>query len=244
MSGRYPDTAGGPDRRDHPSTASGDPARTADVTTAGAGTDGSTDPVYGAARDAARLVWDYPLAVVAISVAWAFAAVPIVTLGPATVGAYAAVDSLSERGRVDRSAVLDTVRAQALHAVSLSLLPGAVGLIAVNYGLAYLATGATMAGLLALAGGYAALYLLLVACPTFVGLARGEGATDALVEGYLWTARHPIGAVAMGVVTGLLLLVTGLLTVAAVLLFGGTAATFHVAFVDRTTSPERQETPP
>lgn len=196
------------------------------------------DPLHAALRATGRFVWDNLVTVVLLSLAWAVAALPLVTVGPASVGVYAAVLSLREEGRIDRDRVLQTVREQFVHATLLSLAPLAVATVAVNYGLAYLATGETAAGLLALVGTYAALYLTLVSVPTFAALADGAPVFDAVRDGYLWTAGHPVAAVAMGALTASLLAVTALLTIAAPLLFAGVAAAFHVALLAETDPDE------
>ncbi|SEW14624.1 hypothetical protein [Natrinema salifodinae] len=195
--------------------------------------DPDVDPVYAAARRTTRFVWTHLVSVIGISLAWFLTALPIVTIGPATVGAYRAVLSLREDGadRVDREAVLATVRRQFVHATLLALVPVALVAIAANYALAYLATGTVAAGLLALCCTYAGLYAWLVSIPALLGVAAGESPTAALATGYRWTAAHPVGAVALGVVTVALFAVTTLLTVAVALLFAGVAFAFHVEFV-------------
>lgn len=203
------------------------------------------DPVYATLRATARFVWANLVSVVGISVCWFLAALPVVTIGPATVGAYAAVLSLRDEDAdgVDRSAVAATVREQFVHATLIGLVPLVLVAIAASYAGAYLATGALAPGLLALAGVNAAAYAALVSIPTLLGLAQGDAVADAVTGGYVWTARHAVGAVALGVVTATLLAAASVLTVAVVVLFAGVAAAFHVEFVtgvattDETPSP-------
>lgn len=203
------------------------------------------DPVYATLRATARFVWANLVSVVGISVCWFLAALPVVTIAPATVGAYAAVLSLrdDEANGVDRSAVAATVREQFVHATLIGLVPLVLVAIAASYAGAYLATGALASGLLALASVNAAAYAALVSIPTLLGLAQGDAVADAVTDGYVWTARHAVGAVALGVVTAALLAAASVLTVAVVVLFAGVAAAFHVEFVtgvaatDETPSP-------
>lgn len=200
------------------------------------------DPLYASLERTARFVWTNLPSIVAISVAWFLAALPLVTIGPATVGAYRAVLSLREAGAVDRTAVLETVRGQFVHATLLSLVPLALLAVAANYALAYLATGRVAAGLFALGGTYAGLYAGLVSIPTFLGLAAGTPPFAAVANGYRWTARHAVGAVALGVVTAALFVVTSVLTVAAALLFAGVAFALHVDFVTSRSEGDRFST--
>lgn len=197
------------------------------------------DPMYASLERTGRFVWSHLVSVVWISVGWFLASLPIVTLGPATVGAYRAVLSLRDEGRgIDRAAVLTTVRQQSVHAALLGLVPLVLFAIAANYVLAYLVTGTVVAGLLGLCCAYAGLYASLVSMPTLLGLAAGKPAPAALKDGVLWTARHAVGAVALGVVTGALLVLTSLLTVAVALLFAGVAFALHIEFISSVSEGE------
>ncbi|WP_408960326.1 DUF624 domain-containing protein [Natrinema sp. 74] len=191
------------------------------------------DPLHATIQSTGRFVWTNLVSVVVISLGWFLASLPIVTVGPATVGAYRAVLSLREGDidGIDRDAVWTTVREQFVHATLIGLVPFVILAIAATYAYTYLTTGTLISGLLALIGGYTAIYLWLVSVPTFVGLAEGKSVVNAVTAGYRWTARHAIGAVALAVVTGTLFVVSSLLTVAVALLFAGVAFAFHVEFV-------------
>ncbi|AEH38593.1 YesL family protein [Halopiger xanaduensis] len=197
------------------------------------------DPMYASLQHTARFVWDNLVEVVWISLAWFLAALPLVTIGPATVGAYRAVLSLreGEADGIDRSAVLETVREGFVHATLLSFVPLVLLVSAANYVLAYLASGAVTAGLLGLGCLYAGLYAALVSMPTLLGLAAGKPVLEAFADGYRWTARHAVGAVALGVVTVVLFVVSSLLTVAVAVLFAGVAFALHVEFVANVSAP-------
>ncbi|RKD95319.1 hypothetical protein [Halopiger aswanensis] len=200
------------------------------------------DPMYASLRRTTRFVWDNLVEVVQISLAWFLAALPIVTIGPATVGAYRAVLSLREgdgesADGIDWPAVLETVRAGFVHATLLSFVPLVLLVSAANYVLAYLASGSVTAGLLGLGCLYAGLYAGLVSMPTLLGLASGKPVLEAFADGYRWTARHAVGAVALGVVTVVLFVVSSLLTVAVAVLFAGVAFALHVEFVASVSAP-------
>ncbi|UPM45041.1 DUF624 domain-containing protein [Halocatena salina] len=196
-------------------------------------TETNLDPMYASIEQTGRFVWKHLVSVVSISVVWFLASLPIVTVGPATVGAYRAVLSLRDDGHagIDRSGVWATVRKQAVHATLLGFIPLILFVIAGNYVLAYLVSGTVVAGLLGLCCAYAGLYASLVSIPTLLGLAAGNSVSTALTEGVLWTARHAIGAVALGIVTGVLLVLTSLLTVAVALVFAGVAFALHIEFI-------------
>lgn len=200
-------------------------------------TGGDVDPLAATLRSTGRFVWNHLPEVVVVSVAWFVAALPVVTIGPATLGAYRAVLSLRAGDGLDAGAITATVRGQFVHATLLGLFPLVIALLAVNYGLAYLAAGAPLAGALAVVGAYAALYATLVLIPTFVALAAGDPVSAAVWSGYRWTARHAVGTVVLGVVTVALLATSSVLTVAVALLFAGVACAFHVEFVTGISDP-------
>lgn len=189
------------------------------------------DPLQATAQTTGRFVWEYLPSIVLVSVAWFFASLPIVTVGPATVGAYRAVLSLRAGDGLDAEAVRSTVRSQFVHATLLGVFPMTVVAIAVHYALAYLTTGAVVAGVLAVAGLYVALYATLVLVPVYVALAAGRDVTGAVWYGYRWTARNAVETIVLGTVTLALLAVSVLGTVATVLLFAGVACAFHVEFL-------------
>jgi len=189
------------------------------------------DPLQATAQATGKFVWDHLPSIVLVSVAWFLASLPVVTIGPASVGAYRAVLSMRAGEGLDMSAVRAAVRAQFVHATLLGLFPVLVAGIAVNYALAYLTTGALAAGVLAVAGIYVALYATLVLVPAFIALARGETVSAALWYGYRWTARNAVETIVLGTVTLALLAIAAVGTVAIVLLFAGVACAFHVELV-------------
>lgn len=199
------------------------------------------DPLHATMQSTGRFVWTNLVSVIVISLGWFFASLPIVTVGPATVGAYRAVLSLRDDGTggIDRDAVVTTVREQFVHATLLGLVPLVILAIAATYAYAYLTTGALASGLLAVVGVYTAVYVWLVSVPTFVGLAEGEPVADAVTAGYRWTARHVVGTVVLAVVTATLFVVSSLLTVAVALLFAGVAFAFHVEFLTTVSEIDR-----
>lgn len=190
------------------------------------------DPLFRALKRTGTFVWDNLVSMIGISICWFLAVLPVVTIGPATVGAYRAVLSLKDRDTVDRAAVFDTVRSQFAHATLLALIPLVFAAITVGYVSAYVSTGAVTTGLVALVAAYATIYAGIVAVPTLIGVANGENPADAVIGGYLWTAEHAMAAVALGVVTAILFVVASLLTVAVALIFAGFVFAFHIEFVD------------
>ncbi|WP_135366131.1 hypothetical protein [Halosimplex halophilum] len=180
------------------------------------------------------------LSVVGVSLAWVLASLPLVTVGPATLGAYAAVASVREQGSVDIGAVRKTVREHALDAV---LLGGVVVIIAgvsLLYVAQFVRTEATVAGVLGVAGLYVTVHLVLVLVPTFVGLAAGVPLAKAIRTSYRWTISHSVAALSMLLLTGLLLALSLVLTVAFVLVFPAAAAWFHTRLLEPLFVPEAE----
>lgn len=128
-------------------------------------------------------VYGNVLSLVGVSVAWFLASLPLVTIGPATVGAYAAIDSLRETGRIDHGVVTRAIRKNGLHAALLSTLPVVLGAVGATYAHEYATTGGLLAGTLAVVTIYATAYAVLVLIPAFVELSRGTDPTTVLKRG-------------------------------------------------------------
>lgn len=187
-------------------------------------------------------VYGNVLSLVGVSVAWFLASLPLVTIGPATVGAYAAIDSLRETGRIDRGVVTRAVRTNGLHAALLSALPLVFGTVGATYAYEYARTGGLLVGVLAVVTIYATAYAILVLIPAFVALSRGTDPTTALRTGWRWTAAHPTLALTTGLLTLLVLAGTIVLTVGFVLCFPAVAFSFHVELFS-TTSESNADQP-
>ena len=194
----------------------------------------ATVGVHRALATAARQVYRHPLPMVAISVGWVVASLPLVTIGPATLGAYRAVRSVREDGRVDRGAVRETLAAHWLDAALFSGLLVVFPAIAVLYLGQYAATGAPLSGVLGAVGFYLAYHAWVVFALAFVSLAEGADAVVAVTGGYRWSVENPVATVLVGIVTGTLLVVSAVLTVALPLVFPALAAAFHTELVAAT----------
>ncbi|PSP90055.1 hypothetical protein BRC78_05375 [Halobacteriales archaeon QH_8_68_33] len=166
---------------------------------------------------------------VPISVVWFLASLPLVTIGPATVGAYAAISDVLTEYEADYGHVAGVLKRQSVAAFVLSLLPTAAGLGSVLYLTEFARTETPLAGMLALGSAYAAIFLVLVMIPTFVALSEGEWVVDALKQGYVETVSHATLSLTMAFLTLVLFVVTLLTTIGFALLFAGAAFTFHLA---------------
>ncbi|MEF8824818.1 MAG: hypothetical protein V5A34_00520 [Halapricum sp.] len=179
----------------------------------------------GALKRTLRFTYHHSTVLVPLSVLWFFTSLPLVTAGPATLGAYATVLSLRETGEVDRGRVLGTIRRNLVHSILLGLLPPVfLGIATVNA----IGGGSSLVAVLAL---YVGTYLAVVLVPTFVGLAQGRAIVPALREGYIWTANNPAVAVHLVVVTIVVTVAAAFLTIGFVLLFAGLLATYHMEII-------------
>jgi hypothetical protein len=177
-----------------------------------------------------RFVYEHSARLVAVSVAWFIASLPLVTVGPATLAAYAAIRSLRETGRLDGGYVASAVRTNGIHAALLSFLPM---VFAIPAGLS-LRGGAALGGVdsvLAVVGLYIVGYLVVALIPTFIAMADGDAPTAALKQAYVWTASDPTAALSLALVTAVVFVVTALLTVGFVLLFAAVAFSYHVEYL-------------
>lgn len=172
---------------------------------------------------------------VVISLVWTLSCLPVVTIGPATLGAYTAIRELaSDRNRVDATQVFRVVRQQAVPATALGLLPPLLLGLSASY--LYVLTRAFTPFRLAVLvlTFYSGIYLTLVMIPAFVGLSRGHSGREALRFGVQWVAANPTTSMLMGVLTLTLFLVTTVFTIAFVLVYAGFAFSMQVRLVEGT----------
>ncbi|WP_101296139.1 hypothetical protein [Halegenticoccus soli] len=193
--------------------------------------DADTRMVFNSFVEAIRFFYANGPRLVVVSLLWFLCSLPIVTSGPATLGAYAAIASLREGHHIDREHVVRTVKRHAISSALLQGVPLVFGGVAVLYARQYLATRSTLAFLLGVAAVYAAAYTALLLVPTFAGLATGDALEPALRTAVRWTARNGAAALSMGMATLLLFVITALLTIGFVVLFAGIAFSFHLETV-------------
>ena len=165
---------------------------------------------------------------VLLSVAWFVCSLPLITIGPATFAAYAAVASLRETYAFDRGRILTVLKRHGVSAVLRSGVPLLLAAISVLYALEYFAARSTFLLVLSVGSAHAAAYATPVLVPTFVDTATGGELESSIRAGFRWTSVNAIGAVTLAMATLVAFLVTGLLTVAFVVVFAGLAAAFHV----------------
>lgn len=185
-----------------------------------------------AVRDAVYFSYRNVLELFVVSVCWFIAALPIVTIGPATLGAYRVVISLRETESIDPRDVFALVRRQFVHAVLLGLLPLLFWGITLVYAVRYVDSRSTIALGLFLITFYIGSYLSMLSIPTFVALAHGESAYDGLAFGHSWLSDHLSAAFLTVLLTLFLAAVFVVLSVAFPVLFAGLAASLHVHVVD------------
>lgn len=175
--------------------------------------------------------YDHSSTFILISVCWFLASLPVVTIGPATVGAYAAIESVLEGDRIDRKRVRRVVLRQFVPSIVFGTFPMMFVVGTVFFTIEFFETVAPTAALLAVGSVYAFVFSVLVLIPTFVWLSRGDWAGTAVKKGYLWVVGHPTLAMTTGILTLGILVVTVAFTIAFVLIFGGLAFTLHLAVV-------------
>lgn len=192
-------------------------------------TDNTDDMDAPAHKRTLRFVYRHSTMLVGVSVAWFLVSLPLVTIGPATLGAYAAIRSLRETERLDRAYVLRVLRSNGVHAALLSFLP----LVFVATATLYL-RGTSLGGVgnvVAVIGLYVGGYLGVALIPTFVAMAGGDPPITALKQGYVWVATQPASTLVLAIVTGVLFVGTALLTIGFVVLFPALAFSYHVEVV-------------
>jgi hypothetical protein len=189
-------------------------------------------------------VYDNALRLVVLSVAWIVCSLPVITIGPATLLAYSAIQDLqSERNTVDFSRMASVLRQNGVASVIFSGVPVVFGVVSVLYGIPALSRGILLGEVIALIAGYIAMYTVLVLIPTFSAMAMGVSPVSALRYGIRWVAAHPTAVLSMALLTVVTLVVTVLLMVAFVLLFAGIAFSLHVIVTDEFEARSGDDTP-
>lgn len=187
-------------------------------------------------------VYANSLSLVLVSIAWFLTSLPVVTIGPATLGAYVAIKQLSsDYNRINRDELFEIVREQFGAAMLFGLFPLTFLVIAGLYFQVYRLDGTAFAAVVFFVALYIALYGFLVLIPTFTGLANREHPPDAIRSGIRWVGAHPTLALLAGVITVMIATVTLLLTVAFVLIFAGLAFSFQFKMVTVTNELEEED---
>lgn len=188
-----------------------------------------------------KFVYANSLTLVLVSVGWFLASLPVLTIGPATLGAYVAIKQLnSDYNRIDRAELFGVVRERFVAAALFGLFPLMFLAIAGLYFQAYRQDGTTLAAVVFFVALYIALYGFLILIPTFTGLANRKAPSDAIRDGIGWVSTYPTLALLAGLITVMIATVTLLLTIAFVLAFAGIAFSFQFKMVTATEEIEER----
>lgn len=184
-----------------------------------------------------RIYRELPLFVI-ISICWFVASIPLVTIGPATLGAYTGIISLREESKIDVQRISQLVRSQLISSTAVGLFPIVIFVVTNLYFVEYLNSSSNFALLLAISGLYVTFYMYLVLIPTFVSMAYGMPFLVALREGYVVTSKRPLLSLGTGVATLALFAATAVFTIALALLFPALAFSLHLElFGEKLSSP-------
>lgn len=184
-------------------------------------------------RETKSFVYRHLLWLVTLSVVWFFASLPVVTLGVTTLGMYAAIHSLRDRGTVDRRYVSAVLRRHGIASVLVGIFPFVFAGGAALYLRRALDSGEFIPLAFGLFGLYVFAHAILIATVTLILLARDISLVASLREAYLLTVDHVTAVLMMALVTVILLVGTLALTAGFVLLFPTVAFSFHVLFADQ-----------
>lgn len=179
-----------------------------------------------------RFVYGNGLQLIVLSVVWVVCSLPLVTVGPATLAVYTAVQDLrSDRNTTDRSRIVSTLRQNGAASIVFSGVPVVFGVIAFLYGVQALEQGVLLGEIVALIAGYIALYATLVLIPTFDAMAAGVSPVASVRRGVRWVRAYPTAALTTALLSVAFLALSVLFTIAFVLLFAGVVVSLHVAVV-------------
>lgn len=176
-----------------------------------------------------RFVYQNSLELVVISVCWVAGSLPVLTAGPATLGAYAVIRSL--RGEATDRSLTTILRDHGFIAALLGVVPICVGLVTIGYTHQYVVSGSTLYLGLAILGVYLTSFLWLVVATTLVGLVENRPFEKALGRGYRWTVREPARAALIVLVSGIVVLVGVASIVGLVIIVPAIVFSFHAELV-------------
>jgi hypothetical protein len=192
----------------------------------------SSDRDRGPFVQTLRFAYRHSVPLAAISVVWTLLALPLITIGPATLGAYRAIVTLRETGEYSVVASVSAVREDFLAAVLLGSAPMLFGGIGVLYLVSPPAVLGSIALGLGLGASYLGLFFAVLLIPTYYGIALGADPSDALRTGYLCVARAPRITLRIVIVTCVIFAASALLTVAIVLVFPAFTVAYHIHVID------------
>lgn len=167
----------------------------------------------------ARFVYEQSFKLMLISIGWFLCSLPMVTIGVATIGAYAAIVSLQETGDVNGPAVRRVVRETFVPALILGWIPGLLTVLWVLNVDRFVRTGEYLSLGLSFVTLYALLYGTLVLVGVYLELLEGCELWIAFKHSNVWVISNPVMSVLTAGASLAILIVTAVLTVAFVLLF-------------------------
>lgn len=192
----------------------------------------STERFHRSLRQTGVFVYRHSAALVVVSICWCISSLPLVTVGPATLGAYSAIHSLRNEDR-EMMAVLGSLRRHGVNAALLGFVPVIVCVVTILYFYRYLTTSSVQHVILAIVGVYLLSFLSLVVLTTFTRLADGSEFDEAIKDSYAWVVNEPLLSTLTVLVSGVILLVgvisvVGLFIIVPAILFG-----FHTEVIQR-----------
>jgi len=184
--------------------------------------------------ESARFVYANSYKLVPISIAWFLASLPIITIGIATIGAYAAIISLRRDGEINMNVVRHAVRTKYVPGVLFGLLPGFLTLIWMANVASYVQTGRATSLLIAIGVLYFLVYTSLVLISMFIEFVDGTRTWPAFKRGNVWVRKNSIVTILIAATTIIIFVVSILLTIMFVLLFPALAFSLHIIVYEST----------
>lgn len=191
--------------------------------------------VHRSLRETGAFVYRHSAVLVVVSICWFIGSLPVVTAGPATLCAYAAIRSLRNEDR-EMTAVLSTLRRHGLNAALLGFVPGIVCVVTLLYFYKYLMTNSVEHLVFAIIGVYLFSFLSLVLVTTFVRLAAGSAFDEAVQDGYSWAVHDPLRSTMTMVTSGAIFLVGVISVVGLIIIIPAILFSFHTAIIQRSQS--------
>ncbi|MFB9807100.1 hypothetical protein ACFFQF_18520 [Haladaptatus pallidirubidus] len=189
-------------------------------------------------------IFQHSISLVIISICWFVGSLPLVTSGPATLGAYSAIHSIRNGDRIETRMIRRTLRRHGLNATLLGFVPIIVGIITAIYFHQYIVTNSTFYIVFAIGGVYLFAFLLLISLTTFVRLSDGCTFVEAVKDSYGWVIHNPLLSMMIMLTSGVLLLIGIISIVGLVVIIPAILFSFHLEVVQTNVSQIAQNGDP
>lgn len=196
----------------------------------------STDQFRRSLRRTGGFIYHHSSSLVLISICWFVGSFPLITSGPATLGAYSAIRSMRNGDRIETKAIRRTLRSHGLNATLMGFVPVIVGVLTSAYFYRYIVTDATQYIVLSIVGVYLFSFLLLVSLTTFAFLSNEDTFFVAVSDSYGWVIQNPLLSTVIILTSGVLILIGIISIVGLIIIIPAALFSFHLEVIQNSST--------